>query len=71
LSTRADNHWLSSLVNDLISSPDTPLTPEFNYEAVSSPDTPPTPEFNYEAVSEVLNEFESVHPEIFEDLKLP
>ena len=55
LRTKANssNYWLAELVNEMI----------------VSPDTPPTPEFNNERVSEALNELEFLHPEIFEDLQ--
>ena len=55
LRTKADssNDWLTELVNEML----------------VSPDTPPTPEFNTERVSEALTELEFLHPEIFKDLK--
>ena len=55
LRTKANrsNDWLTELVNEML----------------VSPDTPPTPEFNTERVSEALTELEFLHPEIFKDLK--
>ena len=55
LHTKANssNDWLTELVNEML----------------VSPDTPPTPEFNTERVSEALTELEFLHPVIFEDLK--
>ncbi|KAL9977099.1 hypothetical protein ACROYT_G014470 [Oculina patagonica] len=46
------NHWLTELVNEMLVSPDTPSTPEINYENLSG----------------ALNELEVAHPEIFQDL---
>ena len=55
LRTKANNsnYWLTELVNEMLVSPDTPSTPEFNNERVSK----------------ALNEVEFLHPEIFEDLQ--
>ena len=55
LHTKANtsNDWLTELVNEML----------------VSPDTPPTPEFNTERVTEALTELEFLHPEIFKDLK--
>ena len=55
LHTKANssNDWLTELVNEML----------------VSPDTPPTPEFNNERVSEALTKLEFLHPEIFEDLQ--
>jgi len=55
LHTKANtsNNWLTELVNEML----------------VSPDTPPTPEFNTERVTEALTELEFLHPEIFKDLK--
>ena len=55
LHTKANssNDWLTELVNEML----------------VSPNTPPTPEFNTERVSEALTELEFLHPEIFKDLK--
>ena len=72
----ASTHWLSELVDELTVSPEahpsqdcsSKKEPEALNE-LGSTDTQLQHEFNFELVTKALNDLESAHPEIFEELQ--
>lgn len=63
---KSSSHWFSELINEMITTPDSPLTPEFIDEMIVSSDHQCTPECNFDNVTEALAELESIYPEIFQ-----
>ena len=73
---KTSTHWLSELVDELMVSPEahpsqdclSEKKPEASNK-LESTDTQLQHEFNFELVTEALNDLESAHPEIFEELQ--
>ena len=62
---KTSTHWLSELVDELTVSPE--AQPSQNCLSEKEPEA--LNEFNFELVTEALNDLESAHPEIFEELQ--
>ena len=73
---KASTHWLSELVDELMVSPEAHPSQDCPSEKkpealneLESTDTQLQHEFNFELVTEALNDLESAHPVIFEEVQ--